>query len=175
MDWWVYWKHLVPIRPWSPLLWASIQVKNVSRRNWYFARTFSSRSLKIFWRISRTIMTPVNKEFNYLHLSTEKDFLQRVVFLFWEILRLKVESRILRLMLKTFPISQVWDGGYYLFVVYMLRLKNIDNALDIGRYLFVKTASSVRCVVNPAIFLLARIGVRSRIWGKTLNVLDASR
>ena len=108
----------------------------------------------------------------FISLSSEK-ILQREAF-FGE-KGLKVESKILRLMLKTFPISQVWDGGYYLFVVYMLRLKNIDNALDIGRYLFVKTASSVRCVVNPAIFLLARIGVRSRIWGKTLNVLDASR
>ena len=93
-----------------------------------FCTYFLLSSLKIFWRISRTIMTPVNKEFNYLHLSTEKDFLQRVVFLFWEILRLKVESRILRLMLKTFPISQICDGDspssslYFLFSVLILLL-----------------------------------------------------
>lgn len=88
-------------------------------------RTFAE--LKIFWRISpRTIMTLVNKEFNYLHLSQEKDFLQRRDVFLWEIWE-KVESRILRLMLKTFPISQICDGASpsWTAVLSLLRLLTI--------------------------------------------------
>ena len=43
-------------------------------------------------------------------LHRKRFFAASGFLVFWEILRLKVESRILRLMLKTFPISQICDG-----------------------------------------------------------------
>ena len=48
-------------------------------------------------------MTPVNKEFNYLHLSTEKDFLQRAVgFLSWENIKAKGGIEIFEINVENF-------------------------------------------------------------------------
>ena len=108
-------------------------------------RTFTQ--LKIFWRISpRTIMTLVNKEFNYLHLSQEKDFLQRRDVFLWEIWE-KVESRILRLMLKTFPISQICEGSSSSWTAVTLRVEIIEHfwlPKNVSRSLFCTCKLRVR-------------------------------
>ena len=123
-------------------------------------------------------MTPVNKEFNYLHffISPQKKIFcsEQWVFTPGKILRLKVESRSLRLMLKSFPISQICDGDspscctflvlrrFWQFLVYIFILAQT----------FCKGRIFLALVVNPVIFLFANIEVRSRIWRKTLNVMD---
>ena len=92
-------------------------------------------------------MTPVNKEFNYLHLSTEKDFLQRAVgFLSWENIKAKGGIEIFEINVENFShIPDLWRG--FAFLLYFPCWDYIDNFLFkflSSLRLFVKAASSLR-------------------------------
>ena len=74
-------------------------------------------------------------------LHRKRFFAASGFLVFWEILRLKVESRILRLMLKTFPISQICDGDSPSTALYFSSCFNIiiDNFLFIFSFFLAQT------------------------------------
>ena len=84
--------------------------KCIPPRNWDFLLVLSSlaknilKALAQLWRLST--------KNSIIFISPQKKIFcsERWVFSTGKILRLKVESRSLRLMLKTFPISQICDG-----------------------------------------------------------------